>query len=209
MKKLTILVDMDDTVECLTDAWLDWLNAAYGRHVTKDDIKSWDFAAAFPGLTEDEAFAPLYIDSFWDTVKPMPWASEILSRLRADGHEIYIVTSSACRTIPAKMERVLFQYFPFINWDHVIIAQKKQMIFGDVLIDDAPHNLEGFDGLKILMTAPHNRSCDAKKKGMFRVDNWHTIYDLVTQYAKICETREIARRMKECRTRKRAREQKE
>ena len=209
MKKLTILVDMDDTVECLTDAWLDWLNEKHGTNVKKDDIRSWSFHEAFPTLTEDEVYAPIYIDEFWDRVQPMPWAFETLCRLRAEGHEIYIVTSSAYQTIPAKMEKVLFKYFPFIKWDHVIVAPKKQMIFGDVLIDDAPHNLEGFEGLRILMSAPHNRSCDAKKKWMFRVDDWRTIYDLVTQYAKICETREIVRRMTEYRTQKRAREQKE
>lgn len=209
MKKLTILVDMDDTIELLTDAWLDWLNAKHGTHVTKDDIHSWNFAAAFPTLTEDEAYAPIYIDEFWDHVEPMPWAFEILCRLRAEGHEVYIVTSSTYQTIPAKMEKVLFQYFPFIHWDHVIVAPKKQMILGDVLIDDAPHNLDGFDGLKILMDAPHNRSYDAKKNGMFRVDNWRMVYDLVTHYAKVCETREIARKMAEYRARKRAKEQKE
>ena len=203
MQKLTVLVDMDDTIELLTDAWLEWLNDRHGTAVTKDDIESWDFAAAFPTLTREEAYAPIYIDEFWDRVEPFPLAYEILCRLRAEGHEIYIVTSSAYQTLPAKMEKVLFRYFPFLDWDHVIVAAKKQMILGDVLIDDAPHNLEGFEGLKILMNAPHNRTYDARQNGMFRVSDWQTIYDLIRHYSRICETREIARKLAYYRARRR------
>ena len=35
-----------------------------------------------------------------------------------------------------KMDDLLFKYFPFLDWDHVIVTSKKQMIRGDVLIDD-------------------------------------------------------------------------
>ena len=184
-KSLTLLVDMDDTIELLTDAWVDWLNEKHGTDTVKDDIHSWDFAAAFPTLTDDEAYAPIYIDEFWDTVQPMPWAFETLCRLRAEGHEIYVVTSSAYQTIPAKMEKVLFRYFPFLDWEHVIVTGNKSMIRGDVLIDDGPHNLEEFDGARLLMTAPHNRDYDAESHGMIRVSDWPEIFELLREFARI------------------------
>lgn len=185
MKKLTILVDMDDTIECLTDAWIDWLNRKYDTNVRKEDVHSWDFSAAFPMLSHGEAYEPLYIDEFWNDVRPMPGAYEILQKLKLEGHDVYIVTSSAYQTIRAKMDRVLFEYFPFINWSHVIVAMNKAMVKGDVLIDDGPHNLENFDGARILMTAPHNRSYDAEAHGMYRVSNWQEIDDLLCEFSRI------------------------
>ena len=178
-KKFVILVDMDDTIECLTDAWLMRLNSQHGTHVTREDLTCWDFAKPFPTLTEEEVYAPLYDGEFWETVKPMQDACEVMKELIEYGHEIYIVTSSVHETISAKMTKVLFRYFPFIDWNHVIVAQKKQMIRGDILIDDGVHNLVGGDYVKILMTAPHNRDYDAEANDMIRVDSWEDIFQVI------------------------------
>ena len=77
------------------------------------------------------------------------------------------------------MEDLLFRWFPFITWDQVIIAKRKQLIRGDVLIDDGIHNLEGGEYIKILMTAPHNRSYDAEGNGMIRVNSWKEIEKVI------------------------------
>ena len=52
------------------------------------------------------------------------------------------------------------------------MTRRKQLIRGDVLIDDGIHNLEGGAYKKILFTAPHNRHYDAEAHGMTRVNNW-------------------------------------
>ena len=49
---MIILVDMDDTIEHLLQAWVDGLNARYGRNVTIDVIRTWNVAAAYPGISE-------------------------------------------------------------------------------------------------------------------------------------------------------------
>lgn len=38
MKHLTILVDMDDTIESLASAWIDYLNARHGTTTKLTDI---------------------------------------------------------------------------------------------------------------------------------------------------------------------------
>ena len=178
-KSLTILVDMDDTIEHLLEAWLLWLNTIHNRAVAPSDIHSWDMTLAYPGLTEEQVYMPLTQDEFWDFVMPFSDAPTVLKRLSAAGHRIYIVTSSDYRTLPAKMEKVLFRYFPFIPWNHVIVCSNKQMIRGDILIDDAPHNLDGGEYMKILMDAPHNRAYDAAGHGMIRVKDWRSIETLI------------------------------
>ena len=180
MKKLTILVDMDDTIENLLDSWLHMLNVEHGYHVTKDDIKSWNIQEAYPDLTQWEVYAPLFRDELWQDVKPKWDAVKYLRRLQDDGHDIYITTSSNFRTIHTKVESIIRRYFPFISDDQVIVATKKQMIRGDVMVDDAPHNLVDGEYEKILMTAPHNRSYNAELYGMTRVNNWKEVYERIS-----------------------------
>ena len=95
------------------------------------------------------------------------------------GHQVYIVTATEFEHIPEKMERVLFRYFPFLSPDQVIITGRKQMIRGDVLIDDGIHNLEGGEYRKILFTAPYNKDYDAEANGMIRVHGWKEIIEVI------------------------------
>lgn len=183
MKRLTILVDMDDTIENLLGAWVDTLNKKYGTNVKPDEVKQWDISVAFPSLDWQSVYEPLLSDDFWRCVKPIDGASDALKRLIADGHKVFIVTASAYETLRVKMDYALFRYFPFLNWNDVIITSNKQMIKGDVLIDDGIHNLKGGDYEKILMDAPHNRGYNAKRNGMTRVNNWNEVYQRICEIA--------------------------
>lgn len=183
MRKLTILVDMDEVLDRLLEAWVSRLNRSYGTDVKTDDIVQWDISKTFHTLTSDQIFSPLLCDDFWYGVLPVDGASEALQKLLADGHEVFVVTSSGYQTIQTKMDCVLFRYYPFLSWENVIIASRKQLIKGDVLVDDGVHNLEGGEYLGILMDAPHNRSCDAEANGMHRAKDWQDIYAIITELA--------------------------
>ena len=176
---MTILVDMDDTIEQLLQAWVQGLNEKFDRHVDYEDIMSWDVDDAYPGLTHEQVLSVPMEPGFWKTVKPVPGAAEALQRLMDAGHEVYIVTATLLENIPEKMNDLLFKYFPFLSWNQVIITHEKQIIRGDVLIDDGVHNLEGGDYAKILMTAPHNRNYDAEANGMIRVQDWTEIEKVI------------------------------
>lgn len=179
MKKLTILIDMDDTIENFGQTLIDTLNETYGLNVNIDDVKEWDLTKPFPTLSKHQIFAPTYTKEFWERVKPLPGAVENVKRLVDDGHDIVIVTASAPQSVPLKLERFLFKYFPFIKRSNVIICSRKQMVKGDIMIDDGPHNLEDGDYVKIMMTANHNKSYDTDTNGMKRVNNWDEAYQYV------------------------------
>ncbi len=172
---MTILVDMDDTIEQMLKAWLDGANKKYGRNVACEESVSWDVSAAYPGLTREQIYDIPRQPGFWKTVDPVPGAAEALQRFTAAGHKVFIVTATPYEQISEKMTDHLFRYFPFLTWDQVIITGNKQMIRGDVLIDDGVHNLEGGDYVKILVTAPYNKDYDAEANGMIRVRNWQEI----------------------------------
>lgn len=179
-KKLVICCDMDDTIEHLTQAWVDWLNNHYGTSVDYEDIKHWDMTRAFPTLTKDQIYGALSTPEFWSTVKPMEDAQEVLPRLISAGHTIYICTSTHYAIANEKFNRCLFKYFPFIDRHNIILTYNKQLIKCDILIDDGTHNIIG-DYIGLLMDAPYNREFNEEDyPNIHRVYNWHQIETFIS-----------------------------
>ena len=127
-------------------------------------------------------FSPLHTKEFWDKLEPLEGSQKYLKQLKSDGHHVYLLTSAHPNTIPYKFA-FLNKYFSFIPFRDVIITAHKQMVKGDVLIDDAPHNLEGGDYQGLLMNSPHNLSYDESVYGFIRVNNWGEIYETINRIA--------------------------
>lgn len=178
MKNLTILFDADDVAENLVECWVSALNERYGTTVTIEDVTEWDISKAFPTLTRQQVYDILKEDELWNRLEPMPGSQEVLQKFYDEGHQLYMVTATNYHTVEAKMERI-FELFPWLDWDHVIIAGNKQMIRGDVLIDDNPENLIGGDYLRILYDRPHNRSFRQTAGDIYRLYSWENIYDFL------------------------------
>lgn len=170
---------MDDTIENLGSAWVDLLNKRHGTSVVWEDVHYWDFTKVFPELTEEQIYSPLREAELWDNVTPKEDAVFFLEKLIQDGHDVYIVTASLPDSVHLKMTRVLYKYFPYIDTRKIIIAYNKQMIKGDVLVDDAIHNLIGGDFEKILISSPNNITTDETQYGITRAENWEEIYDII------------------------------
>lgn len=179
MKKLTILVDMDDTIENLCEVWVKYLNELHYINVSIKNIQEWDITKAFPMLNRSDVFAPLSRAELWERVTPLPGAVEYLKRLIDDGHKVIIVTASDPDIISLKLTHVLFKYFPYFTYNDVIITSQKQFVRGDILVDDAPHNLEGGCYVKLLFDAPHNQLYEIKDDDMFRVHDWQETYAVI------------------------------
>lgn len=184
MRYLTILVDMDDTISGLQEAWFEYLNEQYGLSVTKESLTCWDLQKAFPSLTNKQIHAPLRQPEFWDRVQPYQDAIEYLEKIIDRGHEVYIVTSSYYKGLSDKLDKVLFKYFKFINYDNVIITKRKQMIRGDVLIDDYPDNLVNGAYWGILFDQPHNHGFDSSYYDIKRAYSWSDVYRYILDLEK-------------------------
>lgn len=180
VRNFTIVSDIDDTIECLLDAWCDWLDKEYGLNVQPHQVKDWGMDLAFPTLSDEQIYEPLNLEEFWETVKPRKDAMIYLEKLYNEGYNIYLCTSTHYKNVAMKYEIIIKRYFPYVDWDHVIIAKDKHMIKCDYIIDDGVHNLiDCKNCIKILMTAPYNESFDAEKNCIHRVDNWAQIYDII------------------------------
>ncbi len=185
MRSLRIIVDVDNTIGDLTQAWLNKLNQDHGYKVRPSDIVSYNVCLAYPELLREEVYAPLFAKGFWKTVEPVYGAVENLEKLN-DEHSVYLCSASNYKTIERKYEDFIQRCFPFIDWSQVIICDDKWLVRGDVIIDDYPLNLIGADKTthKFLYDQPYNRAGRADEnelRGLTRVYGWNEIY------AKVCD----------------------
>ena len=177
---MTILVDLDNVLINTGQAWVDVLNKRYGTTVKYSDVSEWEITKFFPNLSRDEVYAPLSTGEVWSCASPIDGAQDGLKKLIADGHDVYVVTASSLNTIGKKWKEILQKFFPIIKHNNVIVASHKQMISADVLIDDAPFNLEGGKYFGILFDAPHNSSYDECGSGFVRAHNWDDVYRVIS-----------------------------
>ena len=184
MRKIIVLIDMDDTMTYFVRAWCQRLNQAHGTNLSDSDIRSWEVEEYFPTLTKEQVIAPILEDDFWQYVEPKEDAAKYIQMLMEEGFDVYICTASSFDTIKSKFDCILGRYFPFISWKQIIVTQNKQLVSGDIIIDDGIHNLEGGSYKKILMSAPHNESYDAESNGMIRSNTWEEAYKAVHLYAR-------------------------
>ena len=178
MRKLRILVDLDDVLNNLLDCWVEMLNKKYNLNAKAQDLKVWNVQAIYPSLTVEQVYRPIYEKDVWGLMSPRPNSVEYLKKMIDDGHDVLVVTASVYQSLPVKMDW-LFEHFSFLSWDNVVITRRKQLIRADVLIDDGIHNLEGGDYVKILIDNPHNQDYDAAANGMYRVSCLKEAYEVV------------------------------
>lgn len=183
-RKKIVCVDLDDTLTDLLPVWVEALNKRYVLSVNWRKICDWNIQHFFPTLTADQVFGVLHEDGFWKNVKPKLFAADVLRWMVECGFDVYICTASYYKNIEEKFTAIIEKYFPFIDWDHVIVTSNKQLIRCNYFIDDAPHNLIGSSGIKFLMDAPHNQYFDAAKHKITRVYDWDQIQDIFVSIIK-------------------------
>lgn len=180
-KKGVLLIDADDVAVDLDSGWVEALNQKHGTTATLEDVTDWDITKTFPTLTRAQVFAPLKDPELWTRLVPIAGSQEYLQRLYDEGFEIFIVTATDLSTCYAKTLRLL-QLFLFLDEQHIIIAHNKQMIHGDVLVDNYEHNLIGGDYFKILFDRPHNRKFKEAAYGIQRAITWSEVYSYIHQH---------------------------
>ena len=127
MKRLTVLIDIDDTIENLCEAWCKWLNKKHGLNVSPEKITDWDISRFFSDLTSEEIFSPLLSEDFWETVTPKPDAVKYLSALHSEGFNLFLCSATDYRVVRTKYEKIISETnefkllkedLPYLNEDY-------------------------------------------------------------------------------------------
>lgn len=139
MKYLDILIDLDSITNNLLEKWLGLYNADYDDYLSPVDILTWDthlYVKPECGVKIYHYFTP----ELFLSLDPMPGAVDAITDLHDMGHNITFVTATPWGCADAKYTWCK-EHFPFLTHKDVIMAHKKYLVTGDVLIDDSPSNI--------------------------------------------------------------------
>lgn len=140
---MKILLDMDSVI---SNFFYGVLNAYHKEmadvspkldpFVGPDFVDDWD--KEFPnGKTIHDYYQT---PGFFLNLKPIDGAHDVMKGLYDEGHDIVIVSSAQLTTAPGEKYQWLSKHYPWIHRKNVIFASRKEMVLGDVLIDDSPRN---------------------------------------------------------------------
>lgn len=176
---MTILIDVDGVIFNTQETLLNWLNIRYNTNYTIDDITSYDWF----DNTFDDPWSIMEHDTFWYTVKANKLAIDYILKWKHEGHTIKFVTASYYHhALYTKIHKLLDSFNGEFDDKDVIICHNKDMIKGDLLIDDNFDNAKKFSMTAnqpaVLYSQPWNIEQflheDVIGK-MYYYDNWHEI----------------------------------
>lgn len=138
MKKLTLLFDMDAILIDLLRTWIGWYNQTHDDKLTIDDVKGYHLHE-YVKCTADELFE-FFTHERYMSCPVLPGASEALKEFHDAGHEIVITTATAGQTAQSKWDHAA-RVAPYLRDSNVMVGSKKELLRGDVFVDDAPKNV--------------------------------------------------------------------
>lgn len=181
MRTLRLLIDLDGvSADCYT-RWFSLYNAEYNDDLDVSRVKSWDVHFYVKKECGKGIYKYLNRPNFFQELEPIEGCQEVLEYLHGRGHEILIVTSTPRGAKTGHYDKIQWvkKYLPFVPTKNVISTHRKDAIYGDILLDDGPHNLEHFPGITCIFDHPHNHSRNSDFEADYRVYNWFEFKDLV------------------------------
>ena len=164
MKKLNIMVDIDNTVCDTAKAMLDIINNKYGTHFVADDINQWKCVLKNPNdgtliSYTKELFIAYDTPGFLTSIPPISGAQGGIKRLRDSGHNITMLTGRSpkyAEDTKVWMDTFIARDIPII---HATEKKFKYMDGFDLIFDDAPDEVISIyqnGGKAVLMKQPWN-----------------------------------------------------
>lgn len=164
-RKPILLIDQDDVLAKYVDRVLSICNSVYNTNYTLNDITNWNITSIIKENIEGIMFNP----TIYNDLELVEGCTEVLKFLiKYELCEIYIVTA-AHPTVCGNKHQWVKDLLPFFPAENMIFTTHKNLIQGDILFDDGPHNVLKFkNGEPILFDKPYNKDV----KDIKRVSDW-------------------------------------
>jgi 5'(3')-deoxyribonucleotidase len=160
-----ILVDMDGVLVDLVTPWLADYNRTYGDDLSHEDIGDYSFRGVPLRCSRRDLFALLARPGLFLEAPPFPGAIAAMRRLVDDGHDVAVVTSAPMQVAPdSARQKWLWcgEHLTDAGIPHgFVVTEDKWLVRGDVLVDDAPAQLDRFPSRTIGVRYPWNRESRA------------------------------------------------
>jgi 5'(3')-deoxyribonucleotidase len=180
---LTVVLDMDNTVFDLHSPWLEWYNNKYGDSLTTKDIETWDWDKFVVPEARGKVYEFLQIEGMFESLVPYPAAMEQIEQAHKKGVKHVFATICTTKTGAWEKMKCIDTHFPYIGHKNVLISGGyKGHVHGDLMVDDAPHNLHHFhdttNGLTCLADLHGSPYCkDATAS--FKMTSWNDYPSIV------------------------------
>ena len=155
-----ILVDMDDCINGFTNHLIKTYNKRMGTNIKMSDIKQWDLEQ-YIGQYGMSIFRE---EGFFEEIPEKKSATKTLKKLiMSADYDVYIITACGSNQELEEKYRWFDKYLPEFNKDRIIKCKEKEIIHGDVLIDDNIANLDKCSPYMrcIIFDMPANRDCNS------------------------------------------------
>lgn len=182
MRDPVFLLDMDGVlVDVSSTQMLPALNEEFDSDWQPEDLEDFDY---YQYMDEEEA--DFMVDQWhatdrYEGAEPLPGAREGVERLQDMGR-VVVSTSPMSGHATSKMRWL--KEFGINRYDIALVADKENLLFGDLMIEDAPHHAANFAGYSVLMDKPYNQGLDFQpgRDGLERVFDWDQIIEAVTRW---------------------------
>lgn len=168
---MVILVDLDGVCADLLSVWLSLYNKEYGDDVQPHHITEWDthkFVKEECGL---KLYDYLATPNLFRDLPIISGCQKSLSNLVELGHRVIIATAAPTFVETSHFDKYAWvkKHLPFLGGKKNFVAlDDKNLLKGDLLIDDGPHNIKSFSGLTCAFDTSYNKDVEAT----WRVSGW-------------------------------------
>lgn len=151
---MLLLVDLDGVTVDFAGGVCEEHNKITGESLEPKDVTDWTLEKF--GIEDGTWQKP----GFFIGLKPLPGAVEALWDLHQAGHLLWVVTYGMdIDFIEREKSLWVKDHIPFVRG--IVFTNKKYLIPGDMLIDDAPEHLEKYPGTTVKINWPYNEGVEA------------------------------------------------
>lgn len=170
-RNFKVILDADDVLYDCNGEAVRRLNLESGTDYSKTDITRWGTV----GSRLDERMKYFEEPKWIASLPVLPGAKEFVSVLSKEA-EILVVTNVAPKCAGARMDAII-RDFPEISPSNILIGGRKDLLRADMMLDDAPHNLERAAGVRypVLFRQPWNYG----ETGFYSVSHYQEFLTLV------------------------------
>ena len=182
LKRPRVLLDVDGVLADFLTEFLEFGNTLTGKKYKKEDIKKWNIFSYFDEENCQKCIKHLSDPGFANKLKPYSGSIEALEEIKKLA-EVFIVTVPVYSSLTWVYERTnwLSRHFN-ISSDHIVYTASKELVSGDVFVDDRPEHVSLWkkynpSGVAILWSQEYNKQheiiCD------YRTNSWNELIQII------------------------------
>jgi len=183
-RPFTVLIDLDSTVYDIWTPVFALEQARSGRIFSGKDILSWNW----PYENDVD------VSKYWNTknyflnLKPYPHAIAAIRKVHDWGIKQVFLTVAAFKYAMEEKMTAVDRDFPFIGHKKVLFTGgDKDLAYGDILVDDGPHNHESFEstgGVSVIAHLQNSPYCLSYTKHKYIMTDWQQYPEIIAKELK-------------------------